>query len=314
MLEIGKQIKEAREKRNISQKDASRDTNINLSYIEAMEEGSTTFLPKVFIKNYYKMYAKYLKIDIEDTDLKITESKETVKLIEDETPEPIIQIKKAIEKKKSKNQQFFSFLNDRYKLINRTNLINTFIFITIIIVIIVVFYFTLFYDSTDKKSLTNQDIQQVSNDNGIRQDTNFQNANNAEIKLIKLEARASDSVWIKMNIDDKRSEEVILMTNTARSWAAESYFIVSLSRAGAVEFWRNGVLLPPLGKPYSKINELKITKDSIIKKAYISDSARNAIRQANLRKQKQETVPMFLTPSNIQKTSPFQDKKKDSVR
>ncbi len=314
MLEIGKQIKEAREKRNISQKDVSRDTNINLSYIQAMEEGSITFLPKVFIKNYYKMYAKYLKIDLEDTDLKVTESKETVKVIEDDTPEPIIQIKKSIEKKNSKNRQFFSFINDRYKLINRTNLINTFIFISIIIVIIVVFYFTLFYDSTDKKSLTTQDLQQVTNERTNQNDTNTINNSYLQSQIIKLEARASDSVWIKINIDDKRSEEVILMTNTARSWAAENYFIVSLSRAGAVEFWRDGLLLPPLGKPYSKINELKITKDSVIRKAYISDSARNAIRQANLRKQKQEPVPMFLTPSNIQKTSPFQDKKKDSVR
>ncbi len=311
MLEIGKHIREAREKRKISQKDASRETNINLSYIQAMEEGSTTFLPRVYIKNYYKMYATYLKIDINDSDLMIEDTKENVKVIDDDLQKQISQIKKTAEVKK--NNQFLSFINDRYKLINRTNLINTVIFISIILVIIVVFYFTLFYDSTDKKSISTQDLQQVTNERANHLDTNS-GLIYTQTGLIKLEARASDSVWIKINIDDKRNEEVILLTNTARSWAAENYFVISLSRAGAVELWRDGLLLPPLGGPYSKINELKITKDSIIKKAYISDSARNAIRHSNMLKQKQETAPMFLTPSNIHRPSFFQDKKKDSVR
>jgi|LSQX01.1.fsa_nt_gb transcriptional regulator with XRE-family HTH domain len=311
MLEIGKQIKEAREKKGVSQQEASRDTNISIAYIQAMEEGSTTFLPIVYIKNFYKMYAKYLQIEIDEKAIIKPKAQELLTDLEKETKE-----KSLKSKKHSSNKimgKLLSSLNDRYKFINRTTIINSFLFVTIIIVIIVVFYFTLFYDSADKKAITSQEILQVTSEREAKPDSS-EMALFEDARVIRLEARAQDSVWIKINIDDRRSEEVIMFANTARIWAAEEYFILSLSRAGAVEFWRNGELLPPLAGHYSRINELKITKDSIIKKAYLSDSARAAVRQANQKKQQQDAAPTFLTPSNIQRTSPFQDKKQDSLK
>ena len=86
----------------------------------------------------------------------------------------------------------------------------------------------------------------------------------SEADSIILEAIATDSAWMKINIDGVKSEYVYFTPNYSQRWSAANYFILTLGNAGAVKFIRNGEALAPLGPVGTVVRNVKITETEVI--------------------------------------------------
>lgn len=64
MLVIGRILREGRTALGLDLGDIARRTCISARYLQAMEEGRFSIIPKVFDKGYLKIYAKFLNIDV----------------------------------------------------------------------------------------------------------------------------------------------------------------------------------------------------------------------------------------------------------
>lgn len=83
--EIGEQLKAAREKKHLSQKEVSRALCLSVSVIEKLEQEQFDQLPgAVFVQGYIRSYAEYLGIPI--PKMPVNETKE-LKIPEPLTPE-----------------------------------------------------------------------------------------------------------------------------------------------------------------------------------------------------------------------------------
>ncbi len=61
---IGQQLRQARQNKNITLEEASKKLNINIKYLEAIENGQLNKLPTgIYKKNFLREYTLFLKID-----------------------------------------------------------------------------------------------------------------------------------------------------------------------------------------------------------------------------------------------------------
>jgi hypothetical protein len=80
---------------------------------------------------------------------------------------------------------------------------------------------------------------------------------------IILEATATDSVWLTINADGKKSDQLLMTTGATKRWSAKTQFILSLGNAGAIELKRDNVALPSLGKKGTALRYVRITKNEV---------------------------------------------------
>ncbi len=71
-------------------------------------------------------------------------------------------------------------------------------------------------------------------------------------------AIAKDSAWIKIDIDGKAIDEIVMSKGETKRWTAANYFILSTSNLGNIDFYKNDTLIPQLGAAGSMIKNIKI--------------------------------------------------------
>ena len=78
-----------------------------------------------------------------------------------------------------------------------------------------------------------------------------------------LTARASDTAWVNITSDDKRSQQVVVLPGGEYRWSAMQKFVLSVSNAGVVTFSRNGIALKPFGKNGEVVRSVTITRTDV---------------------------------------------------
>lgn len=81
---------------------------------------------------------------------------------------------------------------------------------------------------------------------------------------LRLEAVASDTAWLSITMDGRRTEQLTLRPGDRRQWSARQQFVISIGNAGGVELYRNGQQLPPLGKRGEAVRYVRITASDLI--------------------------------------------------
>ena len=80
---------------------------------------------------------------------------------------------------------------------------------------------------------------------------------------ISFTAIAKDSAWVKLDIDGKKIDELIMVKGDRQRWAAHDYFVLSTSNVGNIDFYKNDSLLPLLGAAGSMVKNIKIARDGL---------------------------------------------------
>lgn len=230
---------------------------------------------------------------------------------DDEKPEFV---SKSLPIESSKADSDFSeiFKRKRINIGMNPSLINYLVYAGVALVIIVAIYFTFFFNSGPFASKKTQEST-------TKADTTIVESNNlfdyfAASDTLSLVAKASDSAWLKIEIDGKRSEEMLMLPGMERNWSAGDFIILHVGNIGAVQFYRNGELLAPLGRKGSVVKNIRITRSEVLNSSpwnedpssrfgAVDEVPRETKRYTN-QKKKEDEKPKTIEPSQIETRKP----------
>ncbi len=261
MEELSQIIVNKRISIGLSQEEVSKKTQLRLNVIVLIESGKFNELPPVYGISFLKTYLKFLNIPESDTQSYINN------LVKNESTIQKKIITQSINKLKTVSGTESSNLLDLFIFGKAKNIKKSLLFYAIlafvILGIIVTIYLSFF--SLDKPSIvTLTNITNQTKDTAILSEDNKGLLNYFEQSdSLILEAVAIDTCWLRITVDGKTIEEILMTANNKKKWSAKEYFLISQGNVGAIQFTRNGKLLDPFGSRGSVVKNVKITKQKV---------------------------------------------------
>lgn len=296
MIELGAILKEERIKKNISVDEVCDKLKIRKHILNALENGQDNVLPDVYLKAFLKKYAQFLQLPNEEIIKYLSYKGSNQKNGTDNNSEKVSHEKGKENNKTSPSKTSFSistfdatqdtsdyaeiFKKKNLQKSNRNNSINYIIYTALFVAAIVAIYFTFFYDgrnessnpnSTDK--LANQNNIAVIGDTAVIGEKRSLFTKFAAPDSMVLTAIANDTAWLRVNMDNARSEELLMKPGMQKRWTAGEFFEINQGNAGAIEYRRNGEVLPPMANQGLIIRGVRILKDTVINKTISSSSS-----------------------------------------
>lgn len=301
MDSFGKRLSNERNKLNLSIDEVSEKTKIRPHIIRAIEDEKVSILPAVYLKSFLKTYARFLNIPEEETDEALHELfKNTASADVEKAVKAYKDEKRTADKLKPLNAKKGD-LTQR----SRAYLVNYMIYTALGLAAVALLYFALFSDgsiSTD----SSEEVESAPDTTVIKdEDDNLLSWFEKPDSLI-LTAKAVDTAWIKIDIDNKISDQVLMVPGMEKRWSAKDFFILNIGNVGAVQFYRNGQLMPPFGKKGSVIRSLKITTDKVENTSRPWDNRESAGKKYKKPKKDLQTP-------KIEMSNPFKKKEKDNA-
>jgi transcriptional regulator with XRE-family HTH domain len=194
------------------------------------------------------------------------------------------------------------------------NYINIGIYSGIGLIILVVVYFSFIYSSENKK---NNDILQTETTLTIKdtaekkeESKNLFNYFNKGDSLV-LSAEAKGESWLRIEMDGKKVDEVLLKPDMKQKWVAEEFFLITQGNVGSVIFKINGEVLKPFGNPGTVAKNIKVTADTVLNTNPVNE---NQNRTRVVRKKKEKKTPKLIEPSPIPNSNFLEEKQRDTFR
>ncbi len=293
MEELGLILKNAREELELSISQVSERTKIRPYIIRAMEESNFSALPPVYGKSFLKTYIHYLELN------------------EDSFVDAFKQLAPKYQSGHNSNVQFKTsgnpsstldklsnfkeiFKEHRTKKFPNFNIVNSLIYSAIIISIFGLLYFTFLSVSDDSDSA--DEIAITSGQSAL--DTAIIEPEEKGLFAIFdkpdsliLIGRATDTAWLRIDIDGKTVSEVLMLPGMERRWAAKEYFLVNQGNVGAIRFTLADKLLEPFGSRGSVVKNVKITQNEVI--------TQSPWKKQKKKKVVERKVPRMIEPSHI---------------
>ncbi len=296
---LGEKLRELRIEKNLSIEVISNITKIRPQYIIAIEENKFSILPGVYVKSFIRTYANVLKYDLNELEKELN-------LIFQSQVKPQIYQETSQSESIVNRTEFKSSKKHKFKTAKSNNFINYFIYAGLIIASVILLYFSFFGDSSPRMNDLTDEFKKESDTAIIKEPKKeilqfFQ----ASDSLI-VEAKATDSAWLRVDIDGKKVDTGLMTPGMIKRWSAMKYVIINLGNAGAINFTRNGVELGYFGSKGTVIRNLKITRDTVVSSATPWDDA----KPKKIREQDTKALPPIIEPSRIE---PLKlEKQKDS--
>ena len=304
MSQLGTILRNRREELNLTQAEVSRQTNIRVNIIDALEKGKNSILPPTYLRSFSKSYWQFLKLPMEDFEKSFAESGIMPQVQEQSFIGTLINPEKEIEKEYTPPPPLKTIDAPRYS----PRLVSGLISASMILILVVGLYYLFVKDIVDDTPAENG--EQVE----VKTETNPSSESGGELlsifedeprkDSIILEVTAKNNTWFTINADGKKSEEVLLASGQSGRWTAVEYFILSISNNGGAVFKRNGQTLDNIGKEGTIIREMKITATEMRTSAmpYV-DNQENS-EQTKKTAEKPKAEPVKEKPKKIAETAP----------
>ncbi len=269
MNPLSERLRSRREELTLSVKEISARTKIRPNVINALEEGNFDVLPRVYITSFVRNYGALLEIPEEELDeLWIASG------LDNPVQEPTgFSLSNVLQSGRESTSPVIqpSNLNSQTKPPTKIKpvqptprIISAIVYSAFVLgCSALVYYF--FIRETPKpansgEAVPTAEIRPESGEGGL---LNSLFDESLPKDSIILEASATDSVWLTINADGTRSDQLLMTPGATKRWSAKTQFILSLGNAGAIELKRDNVALPSLGKKGTALRYVKITKNEV---------------------------------------------------
>ncbi len=288
MLEIGQQIKSAREQKGVALDDIARSTRISLAYLRDIESGKFDFLPRPYVLAFTKTFANHLGLNGEELAQQLK-----VALTPTVTEEaPLAQSPSAAHQtalQRAPQAQRESTSREAAPATSaapglpylREILIGAGIVLLMIIALLVVSKSSEESAEEAPESATRSAnaVQEMSFEEMAKQVAALADsqtkAERVEPELLKLEAQVEAPVWIRIAVD---SAEALASTfqRGSVSWQAKEKFTLRVGNAGSVAFVLDGKALGKVGESGQRV-DVVVTREGF-KDKRIAPPARPRVR------------------------------------
>lgn len=253
MKDLGKELIELRLIKGLTLKQVSELTRINIKYLENLENNKFNFLPEIYVRSFLKSYVRAIDGD-EKYIFQLFD--EITKHKNEDITENKSEIEKNIpQKEKEEKKDFFSF----YKTLNAKNIKIILGLIFLITLMLIIIY------NTKNEIRETEKIRSKKSDTieTIKRENLSEDFNNIVISdSLLLGITSSDSVWIRVKMDNIKVSEVYMLKNENKYFKAKDKFELLIGNAGAVSLIMNGKELPFEGMKGS-VKKIEIDRTGI---------------------------------------------------
>lgn len=267
MSQLGTILRNRREELNLTQAEVSRQTNIRVNIIDALEKGKNSILPPTYLRSFSKSYWQFLRLPMEDFEKAFAESGIMPAQQEQSFIGTLINPEKEKEKEYTPPAPLKAIESPKYS----PRLVSGIISAAMILILVVGIYYLFVKDIVDDTpvdpgtQIESTSTDEKSSDNGGALLQIFDDEQSKD--SIVLEVTAKNKTWFTINADGKNSESVVLEAGQSGRWTSVEYFTLSISNNGGAVFKRNGKIIPNIGKEGTIIREMKITANDITNSA-----------------------------------------------
>jgi hypothetical protein len=307
-------LKKRRESLGLSLDDLYNKTKIRSQILKQIDDGDLNGIDQIYAISFLKSIGSVLKMSSEEIDDIIAQLGFKSQQFKKDYKANIITQKADFSKsvmgtEKTMLSSFKSFLDVKY--------LNYSIYFFLFILLASIIYFTFFSSGNPSgDNLPNRKIDTMVINGSSKEIENFFVPDS-----MVLEARGLDTAWLRIVIDGKQSEQIVMLPKMERQWIVKKFAQLSVGNGGAVEFKRNGKILEPFGSKGSVVRNVRITPTEIV----VSSSPWSAPKDSTFipkkpavqkKKEKKKEKPQAntskrLESSGVQETyKPFQEKKR----
>ena len=255
---FAEELRQAREKNEITLQQMAAKTRIDIKFLEAIDNGTFSFLPNIYVRAFIKQYAKTVCLDEEETIKnyesakagKLTEKvegKEEIKT-EDENKETVKRAVPEEENKRTKPVQTFSDVTEPQSeddANNKKMLMMTGGTIIGIIAIAALVYLLFFQDKSQiiveekpYEEVLEETTQRYVEEEKQDDISTVENQDSLVLQIINKDSR--DSAWVLVITDNTLKEDYLLYPGTGKTFKAGNNFKFTLGNSGAIRLKLNG--------------------------------------------------------------------------
>lgn len=265
--EIGKELAAARKEQSKTLDDIAEKTRFNKAYLQQLEAGDFTFLPKPYVVAYIKTYAKLVNLDGEAL---IQRWQEDIERQQQEAEHQAQQPKKPESKKPAPEPKPAATAPparpsapERKPVLaatpkHRSHVREYGIAGGVVLILAIAFYFGNVYKSgaakkTEISRTPEVTIEQIIAETRARIDstvalqTEQNNVTKRPGSSFELTLNTTDSVWIRLIVDGADTTEYLFPPGRSRTWQAQDFVILRTGNAGATRLHCDGVELKLTG-------------------------------------------------------------------
>jgi len=245
---FAEELHKQRVTRGISLNEIASLTRINIHFLEALEQGNFEALPQTYIRAFIREYANSVGLNPVDAlqryDLFLGKKLEPVAV-------PV-----SSDHQDEESPQFPRIV----KILVATIIVLIFGFLGI-------YFFFKPSDSPHVRQIAFDDVVSETERASAPPQKVTHRGDPGSLQAVPdslhLSSTTSDTVWLSIIIDGKRTEEYLFPPKSNCSWTAKEKFLVTLGNAGGIHFTLNGTPLEPLGRPRAVVRNVSITKENI---------------------------------------------------
>ncbi len=261
LQEFGASLREQRERAKVTLTDISAYTRINQKFLEAIESGQFSVLPRTYIRAFLREYAAAIEADGE----------EIVALYEKIVSPRPAGSRQRREEDNEQPQDPAKTSPSSHPLTPFVRALRPVVFGAIIVIVAGFMYLMLKSPSETTQTTSGE----IPFDRVIRETEAALPADTTStyvapqqavvpvqtVDSLVLQMTTTDSLWLSITIDNDRNEEYLFAPNRNRTWKAADRFTLTMGNAGGATFRLNGKDLGPLGRPGAVLRNRVITAD-----------------------------------------------------
>jgi cytoskeletal protein RodZ len=256
------ELKAKREEAGITLQNVAAKTRIDIKFLEALEEGNFNFLPDLYVKAFIKQYAKVVGLDEDETVQKYILAKEGKQETVNEEkpaktkPEEETEVDNVVDKSVESEKSVKSFVdgnenkkeNVRDKKKEKQLLIGGSAIGGFVLLLLVYFLFINNGDDIIVEEKPYEEVLQEAPERFIEEKKEEVTENNSpalteDLTLTITNVDSTDSSWVFVIMDDKSSEDFLLLPNISKTVKANNNFVFTLGNSGVVKLIFNNKTL-----------------------------------------------------------------------
>lgn len=314
---LANRLRQERERQGLSVRDLAIVTKIREPYIEAVERGRYDVLPAVYVRSFVKTIAGALGIPLRETLALMAEvfdgSEDSLRLPRAIPPaQPPAGLESSVQRAATVFNQTVSkaseAVGDTFKKVSALQAPNFFsnrprfiMVLALLLVVLLIIAFALIITSQDSSEQA-QDAPIEGSAEVTVSESDVPDPTTVHVDSMILTANVTDTAWLTITMDGSRTQQHILSPREEYRWAANKKFVLNITNAGGVRFYRDGEPLPLFGKTGEAVRSIVITRTDVVSSAQTVDGAQQTPVPLDTPKRQQAPVASSQTEtSRVQK-------------
>ncbi len=250
------ELKRAREDKRLSLSDIADTTLINIRFLEEIERGNISFMPRTYVRAFVRDYAKAVGLNPDDVMRMMDEPTSAappkpVPKKEEQVSPPVLEPPSSPPESKGAVQP-------------RTTRIATLVIVGLATTVALWNLLTPSVEQSVEEKSFDEVMQEQMRADSLSSLQNTVPPESLPDTLV-LVAVAKDSTSIRLSIDNAKAQRYTLAPKGRRSWKATEKFLITVGDAGDVDFTVNQGKIN-LGKPGTVVNNFEVSRTTLEKK------------------------------------------------